>query len=418
MTSSVAAQGVMEVRPETARKRVRILSLCSVFPHPLQQDLGRFVRARLLAMAEQADVKVVAPVAYLEYGNPVRHGLGIGKVPPRQTDGHLEVLRPRWQYLPNAGPVTAFLMAVQLVYLFARVRRSFHYDVIDSHFAFPEGIAAALLGGLFRCPYTITLRGNETEHDKYLWRGYAIRWAIRKAAHVITVSERLRKFAIECGADPLRTTTIPNGINADIYYPREGRGVLAKLSIPEGAPVILSAGYLIEGKGHHKVIQAMRTLASMGSPAHLIIAGGPGAGGRFAPVLRKLVGELRLKDRVHFTGNVVPDELAQLMSAADVFVLASRREGWPNVVNEALACGVPVVATDVGAVPEMLPSAEYGLVVPLNDQPKLEEAVSMALNRHWDRNRIAAWGASRSWNQVAAEVLQCLERAAGVRNPL
>jgi len=313
--------------------------------------------------------------------------------------------------------VTAFLLAVQLRRHFAHLRRSFHFDIIDSHFAFPDGIAAALLSRLFRCPYTITLRGNETEHSEYLWRGYTIRWAIRRAAHVITVSERLRKFAIDCGADPLKTTTIPNGINAEIYYPREGRGILAKHSIPEGAPVILSAGYLIERKGHHKVIQAIGTLASMGSPAHLIIAGGPGAERRFEPVLRKLVGELRIEDRVHFTGNVVPDELAQLMSAADVFVLASRNEGWPNVVNEALACGVPVVATDIGAVPEMLPSTDYGLVVPLNDQSKLEKALLIALDRDWDRKRIAAWGASRSWNQVANDVLQCLERAAGI-NPL
>jgi glycosyltransferase involved in cell wall biosynthesis len=395
-----------------ARSRLRILSLSSVFPHPLQKDLGRFVRARLMAMAELAEVKVVAPVAYLEFGNPARHGLGIGKVPLRQTEGNLEVWHPRWQYLPDAGPVTAFLMALQMLYRFARLRRSFHYDVIDAHFAFPEGIAAALLARVFRCPYSITLRGNETDHNQRRYRGYTMRWAICNASRVIAVSERLRCFAVECGIDPARTTTIPNGIDASVYYPRAGRSILARFSIPDNVPLILSVGYLIERKGHHRAIQALETLAAAGSPAHLVIAGGPGGEGRFEPILKNLIAELDLASRVHFTGNVPQDDLAQLMSAADVLVLASSNEGWPNVVNEALACGLPVVATDVGAVPEMLPSEDYGLVVPLDDPTALALALSRALKSRWDRTAIAAWGAGRSWQRVAVEVVECLEAVA------
>jgi glycosyltransferase involved in cell wall biosynthesis len=92
------------------------------------------------------------------------------------------------------------------------------------------------------------------------------------------------------------------------------------------------------------------------------------------------------------------------MSAADVFCLASTREGWPNVVHEALACGTPVVATDVGAVPDLIPEPCYGLVVPVNDEAALEAALQTALHKDWDRPRIAAWGQRRSWEQVAREV--------------
>jgi glycosyltransferase involved in cell wall biosynthesis len=92
------------------------------------------------------------------------------------------------------------------------------------------------------------------------------------------------------------------------------------------------------------------------------------------------------------------------MSAADVFCLASTNEGWPNVVHEALACGAPVVATDVGAVPEMLAGGRYGCVVPVNDPAALEKALAEALQRDWDRAAIAAWGGARSWRQVASEV--------------
>ena len=104
--------------------------------------------------------------------------------------------------------------------------------------------------------------------------------------------------------------------------------------------------------------------------------------------------------------------LAEYMSAADLFCLASSREGWPNVVNEALGCGVPVVATDVGAIRDMLSSPEYGLVVPAGDQPALTVALGRALDTRWNREAIAAWGKSRSWMDVAAETAGVLSEAA------
>jgi glycosyltransferase involved in cell wall biosynthesis len=93
-----------------------------------------------------------------------------------------------------------------------------------------------------------------------------------------------------------------------------------------------------------------------------------------------------------------------------VFCLASAREGWPNVVHEAHACGTPVVATNVGGVPEMIPSENFGLVVPPNDPAALHAALKQALSRQWDRGAIAAWGQARSWRQVAAEVLREMEQ--------
>jgi glycosyltransferase involved in cell wall biosynthesis len=94
------------------------------------------------------------------------------------------------------------------------------------------------------------------------------------------------------------------------------------------------------------------------------------------------------------------------MSAADLFCLASNREGWPNVVHEAMGCGTPIVATDVGGVPDMIPSETYGFVVPINDPVSLREAIGKALSRNWDRPAIAAWAGSRSWENVGREVLQ------------
>src|SRR5262249_43285470 len=151
-----------------------------------------------------------------------------------------------------------------------------------------------------------------------------------------------------------------------------------------------------ELKGHHRVIVALKALRDTGSAARLLIAGGIGRSGRYAASLRELVNDNGLRESVSFLGEVNQNTLAELMCATDVFCLASSTEGWPNVVNEALACGTPVVATDVGAVRRMIVSPDYGLIVPVGDEPALVGALRLALAKTWDRNAISVHGRSRS----------------------
>jgi glycosyltransferase involved in cell wall biosynthesis len=212
-------------------------------------------------------------------------------------------------------------------------------------------------------------------------------------------------LAVELGADPAAVKTVPNGINNNIFFRRDRKACRRIHHIPKDALVVLSAGDMARIKGHHRVIEALRSLVDAGLPAYLLIAGGVGRSGQYAATLRTRVTELGLEDRVRFMGLAPQNALAELMSAADVFCLASASEGWPNVVNEALACGTPVVATDVGAVRQMLPSVRFGTVVPVDDTLSLGVALREALTRAWDHAAISSWGRSRSWDEVAKEVL-------------
>ena len=165
---------------------------------------------------------------------------------------------------------------------------------------------------------------------------------------------------------------------------------------------------LVERKGHHRIVEILPQLSPQLSPARapqLLIAGGPGPEGQYETELRRQIARLGLEPAVRLLGPVPPGTLAELMSLADVLCLASTNEGWPNVVHEALACGTPVVATDVGAIPEMLDHGRFGLIVPLHDSSQLRHALEEALRRDWDRLAIAQWGRERTWDQVAAEVL-------------
>jgi glycosyltransferase involved in cell wall biosynthesis len=373
------------------------------FPNPAETDFGVFIHRRMRRVADQIPVLVLAPVPVLEYGNPKRILAPLGQIPQRAQEGGLDIRYPRWFYPPLGGWLNGPLLGIQMLPRVWGLARSI--DLIDAHFAHPEGVAAALLSAVLRRPFVVTLRGNETDHAVYAMRRWIMGWALRRAARVITVSERLRQFAISLGCEPRQVVTIPNGIDGTVFYRRSRDEARREWSIGPRDKVILSAGYLIERKGHHRLVEALRGVIDQGVEAQLLIAGGPGREGDYEAVIRKMVTALNLEDHVRFLGPVKPDALARLMSLCDVFALATSNEGWPNVVHEAMACGAPVVATDIGAIPEMIQSSEFGYVVPFGDKAALEKALADSLCRDWNRDVISRWALGRSWDNVAAEVV-------------
>jgi teichuronic acid biosynthesis glycosyltransferase TuaC len=390
--------------------RLKILSLSCVFPNSADPTLGLFVRSRLQSVAAGAVVKVISPVPMIDYWRATyTHGAWHREIAQHRQDGNLEVFHPSWFYLPFGGVLNAAFLAARLLLPVVRLRRRFSFDLIDAHFAYPDGIAAGILAQLLRVPFIVSLRGNETMHAGHPFRAIFIRWVLRRANRVICLSESLRQFANSLGVDPARTKTIPNGIDTKLFYPRDRAASRQKYMIDDDTTVILSVGALIERKGHHRIIHALKELQEEGVDAQLLIAGSAGREGHYEQQLHKLVSELRMESKVRFLGQVKPEFLPELMSAADVFCLPTTREGWPNVVHEAMGCGTPVVATNVGGIPDMIPSERYGIVVPVNDSAALRNALHTAFGKHWDRQGIAGWARSRSWEQVARESLEQMQ---------
>ncbi|HEY7392514.1 MAG TPA: glycosyltransferase [Bryobacteraceae bacterium] len=382
---------------------MKILSLSSVYPNPQEPGLGLFVRSRLEQMARMADVKVIAPIPLIDYSK-------VGQVlSPAHAPDPLEVFRPRWFYPPGGTSVNVICLFLRLLPLVRSIRRSFPFDLIDAHFGYPEGVAAALLASIFHVPFTITLRGSEPTFAASPLRRKVLRWAMRRAAHIIAVSDELREFAIREGVAPPHATTVPNGIDPLVFYPRATH-------VGRGPRILLSAGELIEVKGHHLVIRATKALLERGHDVQLWIAGGVARGGApYERELQRLTAELGLETRVRFLGWIDRRSLPELLSAASLFCLASFTEGWPNVVNEALACGAPAVASAVGGVRAMLASSRYGIAVPPRELTALIDALDRGLNQSWDRAAISAWGQSRRWAAVASEVID-IQRSVVDRN--
>ncbi len=394
------------VRPCAADQAssLRVLSFTLVFPHPLEPGRGLFVRRRLEAIAGLADVRVVAPVSYLLHSK--------GRLRPsfevifkERSDGGMEVSHPRWFHIPMAGSLNGTLLALQTRRLVRRIATQWRPHLLDVHFGYPDAIAGAKLAAWLGLPFTVTLRGSELDHAAYPKRRAAMSNALRRASFVFANSSELQRLAISLGVPADKTLVVPNGVDSSLFYLRNHDSIRQELKVQPGEFMILSAGHLIELKGHHHVIQAVANLRATGIPATLLIAGGAAYSPSYPDHLRQLVDELGLSDSVRFLGNLPPEQLARMMNAADVFCLASRREGWPNVLHEALSCGTPAVATDVGAVRDLLPDERYGIVVEPGSSEQITAALRRAFTMQWKHADIAAWAQSRSWSQAAQDVL-------------
>ena len=158
-------------------------------------------------------------------------------------------------------------------------------------------------------------------------------------------------------------------------------------------------GGLVERKGFHRVMAVLPELLHDFPALKYLVVGGPSPEGDWTERLKRMAHELQLQDCVQFLGPLPPDELRQVLSAADVFVLSTRNEGWANVFLEAMACGLPVITTDVGGNAEVVCQAELGAVLPFGDATALTEALTRALLQPWDRLAIRRHAEANVWDR-------------------
>jgi len=340
---------------------MKILTFTTLFPNTEQPNHGVFVENRLrhLLGSQQLVAEVVAPVPWFPWTSRAFGQFARFARVPRQEDHRgLSVCHPRYLSIPKIG----MHLAPFLLYLGARravqhfLAKGFAFDLIDAHYFYPDGVAAVLLGREFGKPVVITARGSDVNliGDFPLPRRMIL-WATRQAGGVITVCEALRARLIELGADGTHIRTLRNGVDLIRFHPRDRDSARRKYNVDGTAAILVSVGNLVEHKGHDIVIAALKQVAG----ARLLIVGdGPERG-----ALARLAARLGVAERVRFLGQLPHDALTEIYVAADVLVLASSREGWANVLLEAMACGTPVVASKVGGTAEVVTEPAAGRLV-------------------------------------------------------
>jgi len=403
----------------------RIVVFTTLFPHAGQPAAGLFIRERMLRVARSLPLTVVVPVPWFPLQGLVRRWKpGFRPIAPAaETQDGIEVRFPRFFSVPGAlKRLDGFFIAMGSLPTMLRLKRSFAFNVIDAHFAYPDGYAATLIGRWLGVPVTITLRGTEIPLSRDRPRRRRIVAALERAQRVFAVSDSLKRHAIELGVAREKIVVIGNGVDCRVFHRVDRCTARDRLALPAKAPVLVSVGALVERKGFHRVIECLPALRARFPELRYLIVGGASPEGDWSAVLRRHAALAGVADCVHFLGALPPAGLKWPLSAADVFVLATRNEGWANVFLEAMACGLPVVATDVGGNREVVANDGLGMLVPFGDREGLTRALAEALERDWDRDAIVAHATANGWDARVAVLtdelaaIACGEAAADVRS--
>lgn len=374
---------------------MNILSITTLYPNAERPTFGVFVENRLRKLAERPGVRlrVVAPVPWFPFRHSAfgRYG-SLARLPLIERRHGIDISHPRYVQLPKIGThLSPFLLYFSLLPHVRRlIREEGDVDVIDAHVYYPDGVAAALLARTLDKPVAVTARGTDLNlyPKRYPLVGSMIATAARKVDASITVCAALKEALVALGADPADIHVMRNGVDLDLFRPIDSTTARDRWTVSR--KTLLSVGHLIERKGHDLVIRALGHLPDV----DLIIAGDGPERAR----LTRLVSKLRLGERVRFVGVVAHRDLPALYGAADALVLASSREGWPNVLLEALACGTPVIATRNWGTPEIVSAPEAGLLVNERTPEALALAARSLLVRPPDRQATRRFAEAFSWD--------------------
>lgn len=380
--------------------RPRLAVFSTLFPNSVQPAAGLFIRERMFRVAKHLPLVVVAPQPWFPFQGVIRLWRPHFRppLPKKEIQQGIPVYHPKFISIPGLFKSWDGLLLGLSVYPFMkRLRREFEYDVIDAHFGYPDGFAATRLGDWLKLPVTITLRGTEVRHAQDARLRPLLSKALSAATRIFTVADSLRQLATELGIDKQKIAVMANGVDIEKFSPEDKFKSRAKLGLPEDAKVMITVGGLVERKGFHRVLEVMPALLRQFPNLYYLIVGGASAEGDWGGRLKSMVKEMKLGDRVRFLGVMPAQELKGPLSAADLFVLSTRNEGWANVLLEAMGCGVPVVATDVGGNREVVAKPEVGEVVPFDDPEALKQALISSLTKQWSAETIVQYARDNSW---------------------
>ncbi len=348
---------------------VKVCVLSHLYPNAMQPTKGIFVRQHVQALAaESTAVTVVSPVPWVPAWLPIlrEHWRDLRAVPLSETTAEGTVYYPRFFTLPRAlwRAHEGSSIARAVAPLLDRER----FDLIHAHTALPDGDAARRLARRHDLPFVCTVHGYD-----FLWlrQEGSVREAIlrtfREAAHVVCVSERVRRACLEHDPRPDHFRVIHHGITVPDQIPSAARVGSDR--------TIMSAGNLIPQKGFAELVEAF-AIVHEGMPNTRLVIVGAGPEG---PRLTTLASQLGVDRCVRLLGRVPHDVLLSLYDEADVFCLASEDEGFGIVYLEAMARGVPVVGSAGEGIADIVVSGVNGVLVPPRDAAAVAAALRQLL---------------------------------------
>lgn len=383
---------------------MKVLLFSSLYPSSVRPIFGVFVETRLreLLKSGKVEAKVVAPVPWFPFRSSVFGEYALHAAMPRHEERHgVEVFHPRYALPPKIGMnVAPYTMALGALPTLRRlIADGFDFDLIDAHYYYPDGVAAMLLARWLKKPFVVTARGTDLNLiPQYPWPRKLILQAANAASASIGVCQALMDTLAEMGADRSKLHALRNGVDLQLFRPEDRIGARHRLQLEPDARYLLSVGHLIERKGHHIAIESLQALPDV----RLLIVGD----GAERAALQAQAQRLGVSGRVTFVGVISQADLRWWYSAADALVLCSSREGWANVLLESMACGTPVLATDIWGTPEVVSQSAAGVLMRARTGQALADAWHQLERERPLRAETRAHAEAFSWDSTTRAQLE------------
>ena len=323
----------------------------------------------------------------------------VGRHPPLLLNGVCNVFCP---FFPKLEFIKGLLFVRSSIIGFRRLQKLGMPNLVHSHFAYPEGLAAYKISKRYQIPYIITVRGSDIlmypKSNSYLRKVISI--TLENCSGLIAVSDHLKEQAISLGTPPDNCTTQPDGIPTEFFsWSKENEKRRSR-------DVLLFVGRLISEKNVMIMIDALAKVVQEKADVRLVIAGK----GPLETEMRAKLSKIVNNSNFEFLGHLSHSRLAAEMKNATLLLLPSKSEGWPNVIMEAMACGTPVIASKVGGIPEQITSETFGLLCSPNSVEDMAMKIITGLKKNWDHKRIANHGQKYKRADTALKITQFYQR--------
>lgn len=393
-----------------------ILAISYLFPNSVYPAFGIFVLHRLKAVSKHSKVIVINPVPWFPFCKKFQRYKDFDKIPKKEIIQGIDVHHPRFFIIPKYfkffDAVSYFLSVRPVVKKIAKYHR---FDLIDLHWTYPDIFAGVVLSRMYQKKWLMTVRGiaglnvfcdlkNNRFYEEKSLRQFMLKALIKKAPKIIALSPELKKICADFGVVDNRISIIPNGIDHTRFYYIKKSLARGRLNLPKNITIIFTVGSLIYIKGFDRVIKGLGRLRQGSRKIVYYIAGSTGAAGDYSTELRETAKRNGVESAVVFLGQVHHSDLVFWYNAADIYCLASRSEGCPNALMEALTCGCPSVATRVGMVDDIFQKELMGELVE-NKGEAVIKGIETALAKTYDRKKISSQMQHHSWERCAVKVV-------------
>lgn len=383
-------------------RAIKTLLFSTLYPSSVRPGHGIFIETRLreLLKTGKVETKVVAPVPWFPFASERFGEYGkLAATPVFEYHNGINVFHPRYLLPPKIGMnIAPYILARGAMPTIRKIiRDGFDFDLIDAHYFYPDGVAAGMIAKSLGKPFVVTARGTDISlFPEFPTPRRLIQIAASRAQASIGVCSALTNALQNLGIEPDRLHVMRNGVDLERFRPLPQAEMRHQLGV-DGSPLLLSVGNLIELKGHNIAIDGLKKLLDTSPNAKLIIIGK----GPERKNLEQQARELGLENKVHFTGTLPNTELARWYSAADALILCSSREGWANVLLESMACGTPVVATDIWGTPEVVSNPAAGRLMATRNATALVNSLQDLFAAPPSRDAVRQHAECFSWEETS-----------------